>query len=57
MISFIGNVKLDRLAHLGNILEFCKKLFLTLHIITVILFLSAVFSFCSQTHNFSGLWI
>jgi len=49
MISFIVNVKLDSLAHLGKILIFYKKLFVFLHIVAVMLFLSAVFSFYGQS--------
>jgi len=44
MISFIVNVKLDSLVHLGKLLIFYKKLFVFLRIVAVMLFLSAVLS-------------
>jgi len=45
MITFIGNVNLDSLAELGNIMSFPKKLFFAFLIAVFLLFLSGLFFF------------
>ena len=42
MITFIGNVNLDRLAYLGKTISFPKKLFVASHIAVFLLFLSGL---------------
>jgi len=43
MITFIGNVNLDRLAYLGKTISFPKKLSGASHIAVFLLFLSGLF--------------